>query len=384
MTFPRTRSQLAIRRASYPLAATQTKQGEQDLKHQESLVSVITPVYNGAAYLRECIESVLAQSYETFEYFIIDNCSTDESFEIAQEAAAADDRVNVVRSNLHVGPIQNWNRSLASVGDKSAYIKFVHADDWLFPDCLTRMVDVADNNQNVGLVSAYRLEENRVSLDHLPADAPLVPGKDTFTMDGVAVARAILRDKASVLGSPTAILIRSSLLRGDEPFFDEDFLHADKEACLRLLQSCEFGFVRQVLTYTRRHNESVTSKTTMLDTRRQENLLLLKKYGPNLLPESEFASTLARELRGYYDFLARNVGIGMGKEFWASHRDLLVAAGSPYRRSTLINAFVRRWANPASSIKEYFRDKAQRDSRHGGEATQYVSSIRPDSQSNQD
>jgi len=345
-------------------------------------VSVITPVYNGAAYLQECIESVLAQTYENFEYLIVDNCSTDESFKIAKKAAATDRRINVIRCQEHVGVIQNWNRSLTSMDQKSNYIKFVHADDWLFPDCVARMVEVADSNADVGIVSAYRLEENKISLDRLPADAPLVPGKDTFTMNGQEVARAILRDKASVLGSPTAIMIRSSLVQSKERFFLEEYLHADKDACLRLLQDCDFGFVRQVLTFTRRHNESVTSLTNRLDTRRQENLLLLRKYGPDMLPESEYHSSVARELRAYYDFLARKAGTGTGQEFWDSHRQVLDAAGHPFRRSRLLFAMLSRWMIPHRALKEYIHDRANRDREAGRKIVRFLGTSRADRQGN--
>ena len=349
---------------------------------KKPLVSVITPVYNGAAYLQECIQSVLAQTYENFEYLIVDNCSTDGSFKIAKKAATADRRINVIRCQEHVGVIQNWNRSLEPVDKNSGYIKFVHADDWLFPDCLARMADVADNNENVGIVSAYRLEENQISLDRLPKDAPLVPGEDTFIMNGQKVARAILRDKASVLGSPTAFMIRSNLLRNDERFFSEDYLHADKDACLRLFQTCDFGFVRQVLTFTRRHNESVTSLTNRLDTRRQENLLLLEKYGPTMLPESEYHSSVARELRSYYDFLARNIGTGIGQEFWESHRQVLHAAGHPFKRLKLLVAMLRRWTNPRSALKEYVRDRSIRDSKAGDKTKRFLSASRASRQKN--
>ena len=344
------------------------------------LVSVITPVYNGAAYLQECIQSVLAQTYENFEYLIVDNCSTDASFKIAKKVAATDRRISVIQCQEHVGVIQNWNRSLKSVDNKSDYIKFVHADDWLFPDCITRMVDVADRNQDVGIVSAYRLEEDKISLDHLPADAPLVPGEDTFTMNGHKVVRAILRDKASVLGSPTAILIRSSLVWGKELFFLEEYLHADKEVCLRLLQDCDFGFVRQVLTFTRRHNESITSKTNTLDTRRQENLLLLRKYGPVVLSEPDYRSTTSRELRAYYDFLARNTGTRMGHEFWDSHRQILSAAGHPFRRSKLLHAMLRRWANPRSAFKEHVSATSKRDHKASSKTMRFLSASRVDRQ----
>jgi glycosyltransferase involved in cell wall biosynthesis len=327
---------------------------------QDKLVTVITPVYNGAPYLQDCINSVLEQTYGNFEYFIVDNCSTDASLELARAAAALDSRITVVQCDEHVGPIQNWNRSLADVSDDSEYIKFVHADDWLFPQCIARMVELAEQNEKVGIVSAHRLEEDRISLDRLPKVAPLVPGVDNFTMDGRLVASAILAERAYVVGSPTSFLLRTSLVRGMNPFFLTDYLHADKEACLRLLQECHFGFIRQVLTFTRRHNESVTSLMSTLDSRRQENLLLLEKYGPVFLSSAEFLVARQRLLRGYYQFLARNVGTGKGSEFWASHKNILDKAGNPFKRMRLAKTFLGRWLNPHSALKEFLSSTSKR------------------------
>jgi len=346
------------------------------LAHRKPLVSVITPVYNGAEYLLDCIQSVRAQSFENFEYFIVDNCSTDESFHIAEKVAASDSRIKAIRSEKHVGPIQNWNRSLQSVSPNSSYIKFVHADDWIFPECLTRMVEVAESDENVGLVSAYRLEEDRVSLDQLPADAPLVPGAGSFTMNGQHVARAILRDKVSVLGSPTSVMFRSKMLPSDGQFFSEEFLHADKDACLRILLEHDFGFIRQVLTFTRRHNESVTSLTNSLDTRRQDNFLLLKKYGPTLQSEADYQSTVSIELRAYYDFLARRFGTGCDSAFWKSHREILHNAGHPLSRMRLIVAVLRRWMNPAAALRDYIRDTSHRDKKIDVKAMQFLAASR--------
>ena len=346
------------------------------MAYEKPLVTVITPVYNGAAFLQECIQSVLEQSFGNFEYLIVDNCSTDESFRIAEKAATTDSRINVVRCDEHVGPIQNWNRSLQYVDRKSSYIKFVHADDWIFPDCLKRMVEVAESDDEVGLVSAYRLEEDRVSLDHLPSDAPLFSGAEVFMMNGRQVARAILRDKASVLGSPTSIMIRSTLMQSDKQFFVEDYLHADKDACLRLLLHCDFGFVRQVLTFTRRHNESITSLTNFLDTRRQENLLLLEKYGPAILSNAEFQSTKSRELRSYYDFLAKKAGTGIGGEFWSSHRKVLRSAGCPFSQLKLIYAMLRRWANPLSALKDYIQETSHRERNVDGKTMRFLAASR--------
>jgi glycosyltransferase involved in cell wall biosynthesis len=346
------------------------------LAHANALVSVITPVYNGAAFLEECINSVLGQTYRNFEYIIVDNQSNDETAVIAERAAEVDARIKVIRCDEHVGIIANWNRSLQTFSTDSKYVKFVHADDWLFADCLARMVELAESNKNVGLVSAYRLEEDRVSLDYLPPNAPCAPGTDIFVMEGRQVARAVLQKKASVLGSPTSLLMRSSLVASDIPFFSDEFLHADKDACLRVLQESDFGFIRQVLTYTRRHNESVTSLTNSLDTRRQENLLMLQKYGPALLSDAELQRAEDRELIGYYNFLARKVGTGAGRAFWDSHRKVLGAAGKPFSRWRLARAFARHWADPANALKEFLQAASNDAGRVDNKTVGFLSATR--------
>ena len=73
------------------------------------LVTVLTPVYNGEAYFAECIESVLSQTYQNFEYIIVNNCSTDRSLEIAKTYAARDSRVRIHTNEKFVDVIANHN-----------------------------------------------------------------------------------------------------------------------------------------------------------------------------------------------------------------------------------------------------------------------------------
>jgi len=315
-------------------------------------VAIITPVYNGAEYLDDCIQSVLNQTFHAFDYFVVDNCSTDKSREIAQAAAERDDRVKLVTNTEHLGIIQNWNRSLQNITPEHDYTKFVHADDWLFAQCIERMVEVFDANPNVGIVSSYRLEEDRVSLDKLPSAAPRSAGQDILTMPGRLVAAAILGERASVIGSPTAYMLRTNIMGEPDTLFSTKYLHADKESCLRLLQETDFGFVRQVLSFTRRHNESVTSLTNSLDTRRQENLLFLEEFGPANLDDSEFRRCRMNTINAYYRFLATKIGTGQENAFWRSHEELLTQAGSPLSRVKLALAFARRWLNPGKAARE--------------------------------
>ena len=72
---------------------------------EQPLVSILTPVYNGADYLAECIESVLQQTYQNYEYIIVNNCSTDGTLQIALDYALKDKRIRVLNNEKFVGVI---------------------------------------------------------------------------------------------------------------------------------------------------------------------------------------------------------------------------------------------------------------------------------------
>jgi len=283
------------------------------------LVSVVTPVYNTEQYLAECIESVLAQTYQNWEYVIVNNCSTDRSLQIAEHYARQDARIRIHNNEQFLSQMQNWNHALHHISADSRYCKVVHADDWLFPECITQMVAAAEANPAIGLVGAYRLDEDQVNLDGLPFPSTVVPGRE--------ICRIHLLDRLYLFGSPTSLLIRSDLIRNRANFYSESNIHADKEACFDILQESDFGFVHQVLTYTRRHNESTTSALRRLETYRIGHLKILKKYGPIFLTPDEYEQNLKQRLDSYHKFLGQKVFERKGKEFWDYHRDELEKLG---------------------------------------------------------
>ncbi|MGE4055219.1 MAG: glycosyltransferase family 2 protein, partial [Vicinamibacterales bacterium] len=126
------------------------------------LVSVVTPVYNGERYLVECIESVLKQTHANWEYIVNDNCSTDGTAAIVKQYAALDGRIRYYRNEQFVRAIPNHNIALSLISRESRYCKVLQADDWLYPECLDRMVALAEANPSVGVVIAYRLEDRWV------------------------------------------------------------------------------------------------------------------------------------------------------------------------------------------------------------------------------
>lgn len=112
-------------------------------------VSIGLPVYNGEAYLREAIESLLAQTYEDFELIICDNASTDGTEQICREYAARDARVRYYRNERNLGAARNFNRTFELA--TSEYHKWAAYDDVCAPDFLAACVDALDRNRSAVL-----------------------------------------------------------------------------------------------------------------------------------------------------------------------------------------------------------------------------------------
>src|SRR2546427_10729499 len=180
----------------------------------QPLVSLVTPVYKGEKYLAECIESVLVQTYQNWEYIIVNNCSTDRSLEIAEGYAKQDVRIRIHNNQEFVGMIQNHNVAFRQISSESQYCKIVHADDWLFPECIMHMVKVAEVHPSVSIVGAYGLNDTKVRWDGLSYPSTVVTGRDLCR-------RSLLLDGLYVFGSPTSLLIRSELIRNSKIFYNE-------------------------------------------------------------------------------------------------------------------------------------------------------------------
>jgi glycosyltransferase involved in cell wall biosynthesis len=279
------------------------------------LVSVVTPVYNGGKYLSECIESVLRQTLTSLEYVISDNRSTDDSLAIARAYAERDPRIRVVAHEEHLAHhLASWNRSMRLISPEAAYVKVVHADDWLFDECLERMVKLAEENPSVGLVGAYRLDEDRINLDGLPPWMTVLSGRD------VARSHLLGGPLPFLFGSPTSTLLRADVVRARERFYVEDNIHADFDACLDVLSESDFGFVHQVLTYTRRHNEAVTAFTRRVGTYRPSDLQAFQRHGRVFLTRDEYDRKLAVRFVDYLRFLVRRAPRWRRREFREYHR----------------------------------------------------------------
>jgi glycosyltransferase involved in cell wall biosynthesis len=296
------------------------------------LVSIVTPVYNGAEYLAECIESVLRQTHQNWEYTILDNRSTDASLTIASRYADLDRRIRVIENATFLPALANHNAVLRRISPSSTYCKVVFADDWLFPECLARMTAVAEESPRVGVVGAYCLEGTRVTCDGLLPTERIVSGRE--------ICRRHLLAKVYLFGSANSVLYRSDLVRESTEFFNPQSMHADTEACFRILKDNDFGFVHQVLTFTRVRAASLTAVSTDIQTNFGGMLGIIARHGPDCLSAEEWRRCLAAHVAEYYGFLGKAALQRRGKVFWDYHRQQFEAVGLKIESSRLIRALV--------------------------------------------
>ena len=296
---------------------------------EEPFVSIVTPFYNTADYLEECILSVLSQSYANFEYVLLDNASTDGSTQIAERYAGEDSRIRFIRADELVDQVPNYNRALSQISPDSRYCKMVQADDRIFPACIEAMVRIAEDNPSVGVVGSLTAYNDRLGHAALPVcDRGVFDGRD-------AIRRYLAADHGFV-GSPTCVLFRADLVRARDPFFAEAFdPFEDIHACLDLLEQSDFGFAYQVLTFNRRQDSGIWNRIQTYGPLLTQRMMMLRAHGPCCWEAPEFERRRAETENRYYALLATGLLTRKPAEFWSFHRHCLEAVGLEIDRSKL-------------------------------------------------
>jgi glycosyltransferase involved in cell wall biosynthesis len=214
------------------------------------LLSVGMPVYNGERYLRDALDSLLAQSFSDFEVIISDNASTDKTREICEAYQAKHSRIRYYPNQVNRGAAWNYNRvfHLAS----AAYFKWAAHDDMLAPDFLEKCVQVLDQEPEVVLVYPGSLlfeadgRQKGVYFDGLDLrdEAPHIRFRDFLARPGLCHA---------VFGVMRSAALSHTALIGNYPRSDRNLLG-------ELSLSGKFYEIPEKLFYRRVHSQISTEE----------------------------------------------------------------------------------------------------------------------------
>jgi glycosyltransferase involved in cell wall biosynthesis len=309
------------------------------------LVSIVTPFYNTDEYLSECIESILAQTYENWEYILVNNCSSDRSAEIAQSYAKKDQRFRLIHNKDFLTQVQNYNHALCQISSNSKYCKVVQADDWIFPECLAKMVDVAEKCSSIGIISAFRLQGRKTTLSGTEYPNYVLSGKE-------ACREQILYHR-DYFGSPSTNLIRSEIIRHRVPFYNEHDLYEDTDACFEIMQNWNFGFVHQVLIFERTQENSLSSDILQYDRGWMlGEYIRILKFGPLYLSSDEYRRQCSNVKGAYFSFLAESKLFNREEKFWHYHKNGLARVGIHLTNRILLKYIIIELLDICLNIKK--------------------------------
>ncbi len=255
------------------------------------VVSVLVTVYNRARYLEACLESIRESTYPHWEAVVVDDGSSDESLMIARQFAAVDPRFRVFCNEANLGDYPNRNRAASLALGK--YLKYLDADDMLYPHALGIFVEEMERFPQAALGISQQVVE-----DVLPYPFLMTP-HETYRREFLC---------RGVLGvGPTGTIIRRDCFEALGGFSIQRHI-GDTDMWLRLSAQYPVLKLNACLTFWRRHEgQEIVAEDRNLSVRRvrYDHLLQMLRSEHCPLNESERTEAMRRVHRRYARFLVR-------------------------------------------------------------------------------
>jgi predicted O-linked N-acetylglucosamine transferase (SPINDLY family)/GT2 family glycosyltransferase len=265
----------SIARYSQDLLHIQTvsSNGQYFSKKIESspLVSVCIPTYNGGKFLSEAISSIFNQTYPNLEIIVSDDNSTDDTVRIAKSFQENSKLEFFVLEHKQYGLSQNWNFCISQA--KGKYIKFVFQDDLLEPTAIEKMVELAEQDNEIGLVFSPRTlfttaGDNYYDSSLLENHGAKDIHKGWSNLKLIQSGQDLLQDpnifnySINKIGEPTTVLIKKEMFDRVGLFNSELCQLVDLEMWLRIISECKVGFVDRYLSHFRLHEQQQTNQNS--------------------------------------------------------------------------------------------------------------------------
>lgn len=215
----------------------------------DKLVSVIIPSFNRKTYIDEAIESVLAQNYDSVELIVVDDGSTDSSYEKLQ----AWEEKGKLTLLAHPGRANRGQSASINVGLRHAsggYIAILDSDDMFAPTKLADQVAFLENNSEIGMVygQGHAVDANGGFLFKVPGDNHTESGDPN----------SVLLD--CYLALPGGALIRSSVMKRVGEFEESFRAGQDHDMAIRIFEATGVAYLPRLAFYYRKHGDSISAK----------------------------------------------------------------------------------------------------------------------------
>jgi hypothetical protein len=216
-----------------------------------AIVSFVVPCYKLAHLLPQCVNSILNQTYQNYEILIMDNCSPDNTPEVA--ASFKDPRVKYIRNEANIGHVRNFNKGITMANGK--YVWLISPDDWLATtDTLERYVDLMERNPGAGFSFCRAIEVHGSKEVGIASWTDL--GEEDRIWEGPSFLMQLIQGDCVVL---SAAMVRKECY---EKFglFSLEMPHANDWYLWCVLSlHYQVGYLAKPMVFVRMHEESLTS-----------------------------------------------------------------------------------------------------------------------------
>lgn len=214
---------------------------------QNPKISVIMSVYNGSRYLREAIESILNQTFTNFEFIIINDCSTDNSWEILTEYSNKDRRIRLFNNEENIGLTKSLNKGINLA--RGEYIARQDADDVSLPQRFDKQVALLDSYPDVVLVSC--------DIEVINSEGYFVK-KEQRSCDPQWISWYMLF--YNHIGGHSQVIFRRKTAMGLGGYSESYRYSQDYEFWCRIVRVGNIVILPEILHKLRRHNKGITAE----------------------------------------------------------------------------------------------------------------------------
>lgn len=251
------------------------------------MISVLITAYNREKYIAEAIDSVLASTFNDFELIIVDDCSKDNTVEVARKYELLDTRLIVYKNERNIGDYLNRNKAASYA--KGKYLKYLDSDDTMCPTCLERMVYEMENNPDCAFGITSR------SLEYVELHTPLDSFRTHFFKRGILDV------------GPSAAIIRNDIFKKYNGFLELRCV-SDFEFWMRLALEHSMIELERGLIFWREHNEQEISYNSHILQILEHTLpIITDKLNKSQLLSSEKQQIIKKYKRNTMRYLIKNV-----------------------------------------------------------------------------
>jgi glycosyltransferase involved in cell wall biosynthesis len=207
------------------------------------LVSILIPVYNRENLVAQTIESALSQTYKNIEIIIVDNCSTDNTWEVLEKYSKSDQRIKIFKNLTNLGPVRNWIRCIEECSGE--YSNFLYSDDIIHENFIDITLGILHKSKKIGFVRTKITDRDK----NLQVEK-IISNKKEEKMSGSLYIYKKITGHGSLPNSPVCCLFRTKDLRKnliiDVPNkhnLDFNFFGAGNDLLMHLLTAVDYPYV---------------------------------------------------------------------------------------------------------------------------------------------